>query len=282
MKNSFKLSTGYAIVIATHAGCSKEVLLDFDDFTQLTVVLVGKSLSIEQNGSSFRVCFTLAGKKYILARYLLSAVTGTYVVSKNNNPLDCRRDNLLCLSHKAHLNWLQTNKTLAREALVKFDGPTVIIPVLYKQAQHFVLVDKDDWHWLRHHAISVAPHGRTFRAFIRDANSISWYLHRAILQPPDDLVVDHKNGNGLDCRRANLEVCLQSENMQNILSINSATGERNVYSTKDGRYMVSVTLAGRKHYLGYFSLVETAAAAASEFRELNLPFSKEARQACQS
>ena len=46
--------------------------------------------------------------------------------------------------------------------------------------------------------------------------------------------------------------------MQNILSINSTTGERNVYSTKDGRYMVSVTLAGRKHYLGYFSSIETA------------------------
>lgn len=41
-------------------------------------------------------------------------------------------------------------------------------------------------------------------------------LHRVIMNPPDDLVVDHRNHNGLDNRKQNLKVCTQKENMQNL------------------------------------------------------------------
>lgn len=40
-------------------------------------------------------------------------------------------------------------------------------------------------------------------------------LHRFIMQPPAHLCVDHKNGNALDNRRANLRVVTQSENCRN-------------------------------------------------------------------
>ena len=40
-------------------------------------------------------------------------------------------------------------------------------------------------------------------------------LHRFLLNPPKDMVVDHRNHNTLDNRRCNIWICTQSDNMYN-------------------------------------------------------------------
>lgn len=40
-------------------------------------------------------------------------------------------------------------------------------------------------------------------------------MHRLIMSPPDDMVVDHLNHNTLDNRKANLRICRQSDNVKN-------------------------------------------------------------------
>lgn len=40
-------------------------------------------------------------------------------------------------------------------------------------------------------------------------------LHRLILNPPDNMVIDHINHNILDNRKSNLKICTQKENCNN-------------------------------------------------------------------
>lgn len=47
------------------------------------------------------------------------------------------------------------------------------------------------------------------------AQAKTLYLHREIMKPTSDMVVDHINGNGLDNRRENMRVVTKSENSLN-------------------------------------------------------------------
>ncbi len=41
------------------------------------------------------------------------------------------------------------------------------------------------------------------------------YMHRIIMDPSSDMVIDHINHNGLDNQRHNLRICTHTENLRN-------------------------------------------------------------------
>lgn len=110
-------------------------------------------------------------------------------------------------------------------------------------------------------------------------------LHRTLMNPPDDMVVDHINGNGLDNRRVNLRICTRAQNNHNKKKMGSNTsGFVGVYKyaphgTWDGRWYALVTVAGRTKHLGTFKIAEDAARAydaaakelIGEYARLNFP-----------
>lgn len=108
-------------------------------------------------------------------------------------------------------------------------------------------------------------------------------LHRFILEPPSDKQVDHKNRNGLDCRRENMRLTDWQGNGRNITQPQGdmGTGYRGVYKHHySERWIARIRDdTGKKLYLGIFSSPELAAVAYDEaalkyhgeFAVLNFP-----------
>jgi hypothetical protein len=87
------------------------------------------------------------------------------------------------------------------------------------------------------------------------------FLHRFIMNPPDDLVVDHINHNKLDNRRDNLRVCTQQENAQNRpIQCNNTSGITGVtWDKRKNKWRATISVNGKRKYLGYFNSKEEAA-----------------------
>jgi hypothetical protein len=80
--------------------------------------------------------------------------------------------------------------------------------------------------------------------------------------------IDHKNGNGLDCRRTNLRVATKSGNQKNRrLQKNNTSGVKGVYAMPGGRWRAQLNSDGTRHRLGCFATLVEAEAAIAEARE---------------
>lgn len=74
-----------------------------------------------------------------------------------------------------------------------------------------MIVDDDDYKKYSHLKWYISDTGYA----IRRSGGETLRLHRLIMNCPEGLVVDHLNGDKLDCRKSNMRVCTQKENAQN-------------------------------------------------------------------
>lgn len=98
--------------------------------------------------------------------------------------------------------------------------------IVNKQGVRFeVLLDDEDAPILQKHSWHVHDDGsgylRVKSCVRRKANGkwkdgvIALYLHRVIMHAKRGIIIDHINGNGLDCRRSNLRACKHRANACN-------------------------------------------------------------------
>lgn len=95
----------------------------------------------------------------------------------------------------------------------------------------------------------------------RDSHKPSFLMHCFIL---GSFGVDHRNGDGLDNRRANLRIATHGQNMANKrIYRNNTSGFKGVTrNTGSGRPWRAQLKADKKHYhLGYYDTPEAAARA---------------------
>jgi len=115
----------------------------------------------------------------------------------------------------------------------------------------------------------------------KDGNFELVRLHRLIMNPPENLVVDHRNGDGLDNRRENLRLATKSQNLFNSRKRKNTSSQfiGVSFDKRSGLWVAYIGLCRKKIFLGYFKNEIDAAkaydAAAKiyhgEFARLNFP-----------
>lgn len=92
------------------------------------------------------------------------------------------------------------------------------------------------------------------------------HLHRLIMNPKEDEVVDHISRDPLDNRKCNLRVCKQIDNMKNrSLPKNNSSGYQGVnYYKNYGKWRAAIGINGSKLVLGFFDNMEEAVKARKE------------------
>ncbi|MEN6632273.1 MAG: HNH endonuclease [Candidatus Polarisedimenticolia bacterium] len=137
-------------------------------------------------------------------------------------------------------------------------------------------VDAKDYEWLSRWQWSMRG---GYAARMEKRTPI--YMHRAIANPPEGMIVDHKNRNKLDNTRDNLRVCTQQQNAGN-RSKRRGTHSRFAgvgFNKQCGKHFAAVNARGERFFLGYFANEVEAARAHDakavelygEFARLNFP-----------
>lgn len=106
-------------------------------------------------------------------------------------------------------------------------------------------------------------------------------LHRLIMSPSDDMVVDHINHDTLDNRRSNLRVVTDAQNLQNRKGArkDSKSGIRGVYwNSQLNKWQAYVRLDKKLIHVGVFENINDAASCVSRVRAALMPYSKDAQQ----
>lgn len=129
------------------------------------------------------------------------------------------------------------------------------------------LVDDADFDWLSQWKwYAQANNHGGFYAARRGPDRRLVYMHRIINDTPDDAVTDHRDGNGLNNRRANLRTATQLQNMMNRYakrdgssSLKGVWFDRHMSSPRPWR--AAIRLNGKLKYLGRYSNEADAASA---------------------
>ncbi len=113
----------------------------------------------------------------------------------------------------------------------------------------YAYVDAADYEWL-----SQWPWQLRGGYAVRMEKRKPIYMHRAIMQPPKGMIVDHKNRNKLDNTRANLHNCTHQENACNRSKRRDALSRfKGVGFNRDyGKHFGAIFYKGKRYFLGYF------------------------------
>jgi hypothetical protein len=94
-----------------------------------------------------------------------------------------------------------------------------------------------------------------------DGKRVWIYLHRFLMNAPADLVVDHVNGNGLDCTRTNMRLATHAQNVQNMRPHkHGVSGFKGIWRRKSGRWQAEIRAEDRRIRLGTYDDPAFAAA----------------------
>ena len=156
------------------------------------------------------------------------------------------------------------------------DNPLWMLVPLGGEAGGYAVVDVLDAEEVgRHNWCPSSSHGITYALTgfrNEDGLKTTLLLHRLVGQLAGfdlSLEVDHKNRDGLDCRRSNLRSATHQQNQANQgIRITNTSGVKGVrWHTVANKWEARVRVNGKQYQLGTFADLSEAKAAVEEARE---------------
>lgn len=149
----------------------------------------------------------------------------------------------------------------------------VIVLAASSKVPYFAIIDANDLDIARRYRwqVDIRPTGARYAAAYLREERTKIYLHRLLTGAPIRSRVDHKNNDGLDCRRSNMRVCTNSQNLANTsVGTNNRSGFKGVsWSKQASRWRVTIKANGKQQHIGFFDdLVEAARAYDDKARDL--------------
>ncbi len=123
------------------------------------------------------------------------------------------------------------------------------------KGKYFAIVDDEDYDELIKYNWCV--HGTNkVKYAVRSIGGKINHMHRIVmkLELDNNLVVDHKDHNGLNNQKCNLRVCTHSQNQTNVVSYRGRK-HKGVYRVKNyikNPWRAAISVGGKWKHLGYF------------------------------
>jgi len=147
-----------------------------------------------------------------------------------------------------------------------------------------VIVDPDDYEEQTAHKWYAKKGNRRMKQpryyAARSLKGKTIFMHRQIMRCPEDMEVDHINGDTLDNRKDNLRICTRADNNYNSSSRIATSSYKGVcFHKSTNKWQVQISYKRRKHHIGTYSHEVLAAKAYDdraselfgEFARLNFP-----------
>jgi len=165
-----------------------------------------------------------------------------------------------CSTHyKQHQKGIlsKRNQRTSNEIVVEGDIAKIALYNRYCEIIAYALIDVEDVDKIKH-----MKWGSTGRGYTT-CYSPKVFLHRYLLDAPEDKSVDHINGHPLDNRKQNLRLASHQENLCNrtSLSSNNTSGVTGVYWRSDrNKWVAQIAVNYKNINLGSFHSFEDAVA----------------------
>jgi hypothetical protein len=113
-------------------------------------------------------------------------------------------------------------------------------------------VELNKYNWYTNKSINTCYARRKVK---KELNKTTILMHRQIMNPPDNMLIDHINGNGLDNRKENLRICTRSQNNFNIIiPKHNTSGIKGVsFDKSKNKYIANIRVNNTTRHLGAFA-----------------------------
>ena len=122
------------------------------------------------------------------------------------------------------------------------------------------LIDDEDFNQVNKFKWSIAIRKRNFyaqRSYIKNGKPSIMLLHRYILNPCNNIQIDHIDHNGLNCQRSNLRLATNAQNSYNQRKRNSLYSYSKFkgvsWNKRAHKWISQIQFMGKNKYLGLFN-----------------------------